>query len=59
MINYLSYIAIAYEHLCPYALSESSNLTNDGHCGHRLGEHGGDPHGHGRPLFLAAGWYCN
>ncbi len=56
MMNYLSYVAVTYEHLCLYASEEPSDSINDSHCGHHLVEHGGDTHGHGQPLFLAAGW---
>ncbi len=54
---YLSYVAVAYDHLCLYALAKPSDIINDGHCGHHLGKHGGVTYGHGRPLFLAfGGW---
>ncbi len=56
MMNYYSYVADAYDHLHSYALAEPSDLINDGHCGHRLGEHEGAAHDHGQLLFLAAGW---
>ncbi len=56
MINYLNYVAVAYDHLRLYASAKPSDLINDGHCDHRLGEHEGAAHDHGRLLFLAAGW---
>ena len=56
MINYLSYVAVAYEHPRSHASAEHSDSINDGHCGHHLSEHGGAAHDHGWLLFLAAGW---
>ncbi len=56
MINYLSYVDVAYEHPRSYASAEPSDSINDDHCGHRLGKHGGATYGHGWPLFLAASW---
>ena len=38
MINYLSYVAVAYDHLRSYASAEPSDLINGDHCSHRLGE---------------------
>ncbi len=47
MINYLSYVAVAYEHPRSHTSAEHSDSINDGHCGHCLGKHEGDAHGHG------------
>ncbi len=56
MINYLSYVAVAYEQPRSYASAEPSDSINDDHCGHSLSENGGAAHDHGWLLFLAAGW---
>ncbi len=56
MMNYFSYVAVAYDHLRSYASAEPSDLTNDDHCGHHLGNHGGVTHGHARPAAVLGYW---